>query len=627
MEYIFDELQLTFEADDNRPTVYVKQFDSNSRGLHIDVTKINDQNQIVHYPYAENEIVLFRMKKPDNHSVVLLTSKTVDSKVEVVFTADSLSVAGTALADIWSIDSTTRKTISTTSFDVIIEPSPNIHNNFESSDEYQIFSESVLNAQSALLLSKEWAVGIDSTGAALNTVANPATSSTAAGNNNARYWALQAAASASNIEVILNNTVNSAVNSKFDIAASTIIQEASYWAIGSYNNIAAASDHAAFENNAKWWAEAAKSYSLDAQSYSSAVESYNMTAESYSSAAIEAATSVNNYYNQINTWYNAISSAHSSIDSWISDASNVATTIASYVTSVSSTALAVASNAYNAKNSAQQAETKASQVEQWRTEAKAWAIGPLNSDAQQYNNNAKYYAEQAAIVVGSAHSVAVESATALAQAWAIGTTGLSIVPSNNNNSKYWAEQAQAWTTGKIENTIIIERSTDNAKYWSTQAKQWAEGTLDSSSDQYQNNAQYWAEQAKLWAVGTEGNYSNITTDSYGNTARIEPTWYNALSMANAATSKVETLIAQGSAILASQISLARESVIIDASNAAKAWVVGTSDTTSTASDTNNAKYWSDQTKNMINSLQFDYNINTGELVLITTIPDDIEQEG
>ena len=80
-------------------------------------------------------------------------------------------------------------------------------------------------------------------------------------------------------------------------------------------------------------------------------------------------------------------------------------------------------------------------------DAEAWAVGQRNgadvpSTDPTYENNAKYYAGQAAQEVLNAQDEVKN-----AEAWAVGTKGGVDVPSTDptyeNNSKYWAEQSQA----------------------------------------------------------------------------------------------------------------------------------------------------------------------------------------
>lgn len=101
-------------------------------------------------------------------------------------------------------------------------------------------------------------------------------------------------------------------------------------------------------------------------------------------------------------------------------------------------------------------------------DAEAWAVGQVqgvdvDSDAAQYHNNAKYYAEQAGNSAtdaadsateaagyasdASAAAATIEGESENAEAWAVGKRGGVNVepgdPTYHNNAKYWAEQAEA----------------------------------------------------------------------------------------------------------------------------------------------------------------------------------------
>lgn len=100
-----------------------------------------------------------------------------------------------------------------------------------------------------------------------------------------------------------------------------------------------------------------------------------------------------------------------------------------------------------------------------RLESEAWARGtmdgvPIDSSAEQYHNNSKYYSEQsAASATASANSASASatsasasasSATAsansaiLSESWAVGGTGTRS-GENTNNSAYWCRLAQGAT--------------------------------------------------------------------------------------------------------------------------------------------------------------------------------------
>ena len=134
------------------------------------------------------------------------------------------------------------------------------------------------------------------------------------------------------------------------------------------------------------------------------------------------------------------------------------------------------------------AQAAANSASGFADESEAWARGTVGgvavgSDAEQYQNNSKYYAEQAAQAADNA-THAEE-----AQAWATGEVDGVPVGSDaeqyHNNAKYYAEQAA--------------QAADDATH-AEEAQAWATGEVDgvpvgSSDPQYHNNAKYYADEA------------------------------------------------------------------------------------------------------------------------------------
>ncbi len=165
-----------------------------------------------------------------------------------------------------------------------------------------------------------------------------------------------------------------------------------------------------------------------------------------------------------------------------------------------------------------------------KLEAQAWAEGKKGAQdvevgAAQYNNNAKYYYEQA----GAVGNQKIQEA----EAWAKGTKNGVAVASGadqyQNNAKYYAENvSQAWATGAVNGVAVgsgVPQYQKSAKYYAEQAgsvgeekaqdaEAWAKGTrggnaVASNDPQYGNNAKYYAEQAdeagQAWATGKINN--------------------------------------------------------------------------------------------------------------------------
>ena len=107
--------------------------------------------------------------------------------------------------------------------------------------------------------------------------------------------------------------------------------------------------------------------------------------------------------------------------------------------------------------------------------AEAWAVGTKNgvavgSSAPQYHNNSKYWSDQAASSASSAAASAADTTQAQqAEAWAKGTkNGVPVTsdePQYENNAKYWAEQSgdavDAYMPYSIGNCIAYLFSSPN----------------------------------------------------------------------------------------------------------------------------------------------------------------------
>ena len=117
--------------------------------------------------------------------------------------------------------------------------------------------------------------------------------------------------------------------------------------------------------------------------------------------------------------------------------------------------------------------------------AEAWAKGtkngiPVSSDAEQYHNNSKYYAEHAENSAQSASESEIAAATSaaeaetealLSEAWAVGSKNL--IPVGNtelqyhNNSKYWCQQSEI-AASEIDAYIAIIKILMGTVYLTTE---------------------------------------------------------------------------------------------------------------------------------------------------------------
>ena len=238
---------------------------------------------------------------------------------------------------------------------------------------------------------------------AKGTVSGEAVSSGATGyNDNAKYYAEQAAASA-------------AAASGSSSGASGEAAEAEAWAVGKKNGTDVGSNADQYQNNAKYYAEQAASSASDANTRATAAGSSAATAEAYAKGTVsgEAVSSGATGYHDNAKYY----------------------------------AEQAAASATAASGSASTAGTKAE-------DAEAWAVGKksgvdVSSGADQYHNNAKYHSDAAAGSASTAGSKAED-----AEAWAIGKKNGVDVESTadqyNNNAKYHAQQAAASATAAAQ---------------------------------------------------------------------------------------------------------------------------------------------------------------------------------
>lgn len=181
----------------------------------------------------------------------------------------------------------------------------------------------------------------------------------------------------------------------------------------------------------------------------------------------------------------------------------------------------------NAKYYSDEAAASASSVEQLKEDSEAYAVGtrdgvPVVSGDVAYHNNSKYYANAAS---GSA-STAVASDIAAAQskedaeAWAVGERDSTPVTSGdatyNNNAKYYAGEASnsASNAGASETNAGLSESA--AAQSEEDAEAWAVGTRNgvpvaSDDAAYHNNAKYWADEAS----GTVNDMTGATSSTAG----------------------------------------------------------------------------------------------------------------
>lgn len=153
-----------------------------------------------------------------------------------------------------------------------------------------------------------------------------------------------------------------------------------------------------------------------------------------------------------------------------------------------------ASSATNASNSASAAALSAQTASDKAEDAEAIAFGTRNgvdvsSSDPCYNNNAKYYSEQASDAASDAAQSASDTQDLVddAEAWATGQKQGTDVPSTDptyhNNAKYYAEQISGFV--------------DDAEDAAELSKSWAQGDSTSGrTGENTNNSKYWSQQSQ-----------------------------------------------------------------------------------------------------------------------------------
>lgn len=164
----------------------------------------------------------------------------------------------------------------------------------------------------------------------------------------------------------------------------------------------------------------------------------------------------------------------------------------------------------NAKYYADEAAASASGVAQLKEDSEAYAVGtrdgiPVTSGDATYHNNAKYYANSASESASTAvaSDIAAAQSKEDAEAWAVGERDSTPVTSGDatyhNNSKYYAGEAADSATAASSSETNAGLSESAAAQSKEDAEAWANGTrngvpVTSGDAAYHNNAKYWADE-------------------------------------------------------------------------------------------------------------------------------------
>lgn len=181
----------------------------------------------------------------------------------------------------------------------------------------------------------------------------------------------------------------------------------------------------------------------------------------------------------------------------------------------------------NAKYYSDEAAASASGVAQLKEDSEAYAVGtrngvPVTSGDATYHNNAKYYANAASgsATTAVASDIAAAQSKEDAEAWAVGERDNTPVASGDvtyhNNSKYYAGEAADSATAASSSETNAGLSESAAAQSKEDAEAWANGTrngvpVTSGDAAYHNNAKYWADEAS----GTVNDMAGATSSTAG----------------------------------------------------------------------------------------------------------------
>lgn len=181
----------------------------------------------------------------------------------------------------------------------------------------------------------------------------------------------------------------------------------------------------------------------------------------------------------------------------------------------------------NAKYYSDEAAASASGVEQLKEDSEAYAVGtrggvPVTSGDATYHNNSKYYANSASESASTAvaSDIAAAQSKEDAEAWAVGERDSTPVTSGDatyhNNSKYYAGEAADSASNASSSETNAGLSESAAAQSKEDAEAWANGTrngvpVTSGDAAYHNNAKYWAGEV----AGAANDMTGATSSTAG----------------------------------------------------------------------------------------------------------------
>lgn len=268
-------------------------------------------------------------------------------------------------------------------------------------------------------------------------------------------------------------------------------------------------------------------------------------------------------------------------------------------------------SATNAATSETNAGTSESNAATSASNAEAYAVGQRNgsdvpSTDPTYHNNAKYYSEQASTDATSADASATSASGSAsdAEAYAVGKRGGTDVPSTDptyqNNSKYYSEQAGTSATSAIQSASDADDRAEDSEAYAIGKRNGVDVT--SGDPTYHNNSKYYSElagtsevnaalseanasaselnaadsesDAGAWAIGERNGQPVPSTDpTYQNNSKFYA--QEAGNSANAAaTSESNALASENNAAISENNAAISETYAATSESNAEAWAIG-----------------------------------------------------
>lgn len=380
------------------PRVNVSQYDSGTRTLRM--TLFNGE-QIFNVPSGASGYI--QGTKPDRTGFQYAATVTAGSNIVTIdITQQMTAVKGEVVCELVLANGDDR--IATVNFIIYVEPAALADDTVISDTELPLIEEAAelaeridgIIAQIDADADKSEAYAVGTKGG------TPVPSTDPTYHNNSKYYSEQAAASAASIG---------------DFA-----EDAEAWAVGTRNGSAVPSTDPAYHNNSKYYAQDAGDKATAAGTSATSASTNALKAEGFAVGEQNgtAVTSGSPYY-------------HNNAEYFAGEASTSAT------------------NASTSETNAGLSESAAAQSEE---DSEAWAIGerngvPVTSGDPTYQNNAKYYAQQAG---GTALSSLVDVSIS-------GATNGQVLGYNSTSEK-WENKSLGSAAAKNSTNAVTSGSTD-----------------------------------------------------------------------------------------------------------------------------------------------------------------------